>query len=60
MSLLTLLPTPAAGASGLAQKERELSNLSREYLTYANAITGHCPESLGVPLAEPFIHHFAG
>ncbi len=35
-------------SAGLAEKERELSNLSREYLTYANAITGHCPESLGV------------
>ena len=35
-------------SAGLAAKERELSNLSREYLTYANAITGHCPESLGV------------
>lgn len=35
-------------SAGLAQKERELSTLNREYLTYANAIVGHCPESLGV------------
>ena len=35
-------------SAGLAAKERELSNLSREYLTYANAITGNCPDSLGV------------
>ncbi len=35
-------------SAGLAAKERELSNLSREYLTYANAIVGNCPESLGV------------
>lgn len=35
-------------SAGLAAKERELSNLSREYLTYANAITGHCPDSIGV------------
>ncbi|MBP8291301.1 MAG: hypothetical protein KAX65_00935 [Caldilineaceae bacterium] len=35
-------------SAGLAAKERELSTLNREYLTYANAITGHCPESLGV------------
>ena len=32
----------------LAEKERELSNLSREYLTYANSIVGHCPDTLGV------------
>ncbi len=35
-------------SAGLAQKERELSTLNREYLTYANAITGNCPDSLGV------------
>jgi len=35
-------------SAGLAQKERELCNLNREYLTYATAITGHCPDSLGV------------
>lgn len=35
-------------SAGLAQKERELSTLNREYLTYASAITGHCPDSLGV------------
>ena len=35
-------------SAGLAQKERELSNLNREYLTYANAITGNCPAALGV------------
>ena len=33
---------------GLAEKERELNTLNREYLTYANAITGNCPASLGV------------
>ena len=33
---------------GLAEKERELNTLNREYLTYANAITGNCPDSLGV------------
>jgi len=38
-------------SAGLAQKERELSTLNREYLTYASAITGHCPESLGVLVA---------
>jgi len=32
----------------LVEKERELSNLSREYLTYANSIVGHCPNTLGV------------
>ena len=32
----------------LAEKERELNTLNREYLTYANAITGHCPDTLGV------------
>jgi hypothetical protein len=35
-------------SAGLAQKERELSTLNREYLTYANAIVGNCPDSLGV------------
>lgn len=35
-------------SKGLAEKERELSALNREYLTYANAITGNCPASLGV------------
>jgi hypothetical protein len=35
-------------SAGLAEKERELNTLNREYLIYANAITGHCPESLGV------------
>lgn len=35
-------------SAGLAAKERELSALNREYLTYANAITGNCPASLGV------------
>jgi len=35
-------------SAGLTQKERELSNLNREYLTYANAIVGNCPDSLGV------------
>jgi len=35
-------------SAGLAAKERELSNLSREYLTYANAIVGNCPDSLSV------------
>lgn len=35
-------------SKGLAEKERELSALNREYLTYASAITGHCPASLGV------------
>ncbi|OQB42213.1 MAG: hypothetical protein BWY09_00482 [Candidatus Hydrogenedentes bacterium ADurb.Bin179] len=35
-------------SAGLAEKERELSNLSREYLTYANSIVGHCPDTLGV------------
>ena len=33
---------------GLAEKERELNTLNREYLTYANSIVGHCPDSLGV------------
>ena len=32
----------------LAKKERALSDLSQEYTTYANAITGNCPASLGV------------
>lgn len=35
-------------SKGLAEKERELNTLNREYLTYANAITGNCPASLGV------------
>lgn len=35
-------------SAGLAEKERELSSLNREYLTYANAITGNCPAALGV------------
>jgi hypothetical protein len=35
-------------SAGLAEKERELNTLNREYLTYASAITGHCPDSLGV------------
>jgi len=35
-------------SKGLAEKERELSALNREYMTYANAITGNCPASLGV------------
>jgi len=35
-------------SAGLAEKERELNTLNREYLIYANAITGHCPDSLGV------------
>ena len=35
-------------SAGLAAKERELSALNREYMTYANAITGNCPASLGV------------
>ncbi len=38
-------------SAGLAEKERELNTLNREYLTYANAITGHCPDSLGVLVA---------
>ena len=32
----------------LAKKERQLSDLKWEYMTYANAITGNCPASLGV------------
>ena len=35
-------------SAGLAAKERELSALNREYLTYANSIVGHCPDTLGV------------
>lgn len=35
-------------AARLAAKERELSSTKQEYLTYANAITGHCPGTLGV------------
>ena len=35
-------------SAGLAEKERELSNLSREYMTYANSIVGNCPDTLGV------------
>jgi hypothetical protein len=32
----------------LALKERQMNNLRAEYMTYANAITGHCPADLGV------------
>ncbi len=35
-------------SAGLAAKERELNTLNREYLTYANSIVGHCPDTLGV------------
>ena len=35
-------------SKGLAEKERELNTLNREYLTYANSIVGHCPDTLGV------------
>lgn len=35
----------------LAQKERQFSDLRAEYLIYANSITGHCPDSLGVLVA---------
>lgn len=35
-------------AARLAATERELSSTKQEYLTYANAITGHCPGTLGV------------
>lgn len=36
----------------LGKKERQLSDLKGEYLTYANAITGNCPASLGVLIAS--------
>ena len=32
----------------LALKERQIHALKTEYLTYAHAITGHCPADLGV------------
>jgi hypothetical protein len=46
--------TAAANAKGqalserLLDTERKLRDTEKEYLTYANAITGHCPASLGV------------
>jgi len=46
--------TAAANAKGqalserLLDTERKLREVNKEYLTYANAITGHCPASLGV------------
>lgn len=36
----------------LAKRERQLNDLRQEYLTYANAITGNCPASLGVLVAS--------
>lgn len=32
----------------LAKKERQLSDLKGEYLTYANSIVGNCPANLGL------------
>lgn len=39
-------------SADLAAKQRQLENLKGEYLSYASAITGNCPESLGVFVAS--------
>lgn len=35
-------------SKALAEKERQLSDLKGEYLTYANSIVGNCPADLGL------------
>lgn len=35
-------------AADLAKTQQQLQQVSKEYLTYANAITGNCPRDLGV------------